>query len=142
MTFEDLPKDVKDIPLTDRRIAADVIDLLIGEEDRASGCVGLMVCDEEHRGILPIVLSDVPHDADLAALVRLLDLLLPLVVARGGSLLMGRGRPGGGVPTDVDRAWHQQTIESCRGHGVRLLGFHVATRDGITALPEPLTAAS
>jgi hypothetical protein len=142
MTFEDLPMDVKDIPLTDRCIAADVIDLLIGDEDRASGCVGLMVCDEDHRGILPIVLSDVPHDADLDALVRLLDLILPLVVARGGSLLMGRGRPGGGVPTDVDRAWHQQTIDSCQAHGVRLLGFHVATRDGVTALPEPLTAAS
>ena len=142
MTFEDLPKDVRNIPLTDRRIAADVIDLLIGDGDRSDGCVALMVCDEEHRGILPIVLSDVPHDADLSALVSLLDLLLPLVVERGGSLLMGRGRPGCGVPTDVDRAWHQRTIESCRAHGVRLLGFHVATRDGVTALPEPLTAAS
>ena len=142
MTFEDLPQNVKDIPLTDRRLAADVIDLLISEEDRAGGCVGLMVCDEEHRGILPIVLSDVPHNADVDALTTLLDLILPLVVERGGSLLMGRGRPGGGVPTDVDRTWHQQTIDSCRAHGVPLLGFHVATRDGITALPEPLTAAS
>ena len=141
MTFEDLPLNVKEIPLTDRRVAADVIDLLISEEDRASGCVGLMVCDEEHRGILPIVLSDVPHDADVDALANLLNLILPLVVERGGSLLMGRGRPGGGVPTDVDRSWHQQTIDSSRSHGVRLLGFHVATRDGITALPEPLTAA-
>ena len=142
MTFEDLPKDVRNTPLTDRRIAANVIDLLIGDGDRRAGCVALMVCDEEHRGIMPIVLSDVPHDADLGALVTLLDLLLPLVVERGGSLLLGRGRPGCGVPTDVDRAWHQQTIESCRAHGVRLLGFHVATRDGVTPLPEPLTAAS
>ena len=141
MTFEDLPQDVRNIPLTDRRIAADVIDLLIGDGDRSAGCVALMVCDEEHRGILPIVLSDVPHDADLSALVSLLDLLLPLVVERGGSLLMGRGRPGCGVLTDVDRAWHQQTIECCRTHGVPLLGFHVASRDGITALPEPLTPA-
>ena len=142
MTFEDLPQDVRDVPLTDHRIAADVIDLLIGDGDRRAGCVALMVCDEEHRGILPIVLSDVPHDAELGALVSLLDLLLPLVVERGASLLMGRGRPGGGVPTDVDRAWHQQTLDSCRAHGVRLLGFHIATRDGVTALPEPLTAAS
>ncbi|GAA2154405.1 hypothetical protein [Humibacillus xanthopallidus] len=141
MTFEDLPPDVKKIPLTDRRVAADVIDLIIGDEARADGCVGLMVCDEEHRGILPIVLSDVPHDADLRALAALLDMILPLVVARSGSLLMGRGRPGGGVPTDADRAWHQQSIDACRAHGVRLLGFHVATRDGVTALPQPLAAA-
>jgi hypothetical protein len=139
MTFEDLPLDVKKIPLTDPRIAADVIDLIIGDQARTDGCVGLMVCDEEHRGIVPIVLSDVPHDADLEALGALLDLILPLVVARGGSLLMGRGRPGGGVPTDADRAWHQRTIDACRAHGVRLLGFHVATRDGVAALPEPLT---
>ena len=85
MTFEDLPKDVRNTPLTDRRIAADVIDLLIGDGDRRAGCVALMVCDEEHRGIMPIVLSDVPHDADLGALVTLLDLLLPLVVERDGS---------------------------------------------------------
>lgn len=141
MTFEDLPLDVKKIPLTDRRVAADVIDLIIGDEARADGCVGLMVCDEQHRGIVPIVLSDVPPDADVGALTAVLDMILPLVVTRGGSILLGRGRPGGGVPTDTDRAWHQQSIDSCRAHGVRLLGFHVATRDGVTALPEPLTAA-
>jgi hypothetical protein len=141
MTFEDLPPDVKKIPLTDRRVAADVVDLMIGDEARADGCIGLMVCDEEHRGIVPIVLSDMPHDADLSALTAVLDLMLPLVVARGGSLLMGRGRPGGGVPTDADRAWHQRSIDSCRAHGVRLLGFHIATRDGVRALPQPLAAA-
>ncbi len=154
MTFEDLPKDVRNVPLTDRRLAAEVLDLIIGEQDRASGCVAMMVCDEEHRGIMPIVLSDVPHDADLASLQSLLDLILPRVAERGGSLLMGRGRPRGGVPTEVDRAWHQCTVDACRAHGVRLLGFYVATRDGLTPMPspfpspcpepmpEPLTAAS
>lgn len=142
MTFEDLPADVRNVPLTNGRVAADVIDLIISDDDRRSGCVGLMVCDEEDRGILPVVLSDVPHDADVSALRTVLDLILPLVVERGGSLLLGRGRPSGGVPNDVDRVWHQQTIDSCRAHGVRLLGFYLATRDGVAALPEPLTAAS
>ncbi|HET7398970.1 MAG TPA: hypothetical protein VFJ94_10655 [Intrasporangium sp.] len=142
MTFEDLPSRPQDIPLTDARVAADVIDLIIGDQDRADGCVGVMVCDDQHRGIQPVVVSDVPHDADSSGLAQLLDLLLPLVASNGGSVLVGRGRPRGGVPNDLDRQWHQQAIDSCAAHGVRLLGFYLATRDGVFPLPEPLVAAS
>ncbi|OFE16440.1 hypothetical protein BA895_19185 [Humibacillus sp. DSM 29435] len=142
MTFENLPVNIKELPLTDRRLAADVIDLIISGEARADGCLGIMVCDEHDRGVLPIVLSDVPHDGDIEAVATLFDLVLPLVVERGGSLLVGRGRPRGGVLNDVDRAWHQQAIDSCAAHDVPLLGFYLATRDGVFPLPEPLAAAS
>lgn len=142
MSFEDLPPNARDVPLTDPTVAADVIDLIVSLRHRASGCVAVMVCDEERRGIQPIVMNDLPHDADIEALTALLDLVLPLVALRRGSVLVARGRPRGRVPNDVDRAWHQQTIDSCRRHGVRLLGFHVATQDGVRALPEPLTQAS
>lgn len=142
MTFEDLPADVKDVPLTDPHVAADVMDRIIDLESRAGGCLGVMVCDEEHRGVMPIVLSDVPHDADSSGLAQLLDLVLPLVVERGGSVVIGRGRPRGRVPNDVDRAWHQQAIDSCAAHGVPLLGFYLATREGVFPLPEPLVSAS
>lgn len=142
MTFEHLPDTIKALPLTDRRLAADVIDLIVGDSDRADGCLGLMVCDAHDRGVRPIVLPDIPHDADPSAVATLLDQLLPGVARQRGSLLVGRGRPRGGVPNDVDRAWHQQTIDSCAAHGVPLLGFYLATRDGVFPLPEPLTAAS
>lgn len=142
MTFENLPANIKELSLTDRRLAADVIDLIISGEARADGCLGIMVCDEDDRGVLPIVLSDVPHDGDIKAVATLFDLVLPLVVERGGSLLVGRGRPRGGIPNDLDRAWHQQTLDSCAAHDVPLLGFYLATRDGVFPLPEPLAAAS
>jgi hypothetical protein len=71
-----------------------------------------------------------------------LDLVLPLVGQANGSVIIGRGRPRGTRPTDSDRAWHEQAIHSCREHGVRLLGFHLATCDGVLALPEPLQHAS
>ena len=142
MTFEDLPPHVNRIPLTDRRVAADVIDLIIGDADRASGCIGLMLCDSEHRGLTPVIVSDVPSDADTHGLARLLELVLPLVAETGGSVLLGRGRPRGTTPNDADRAWHQTAIDHCTGHGVDLLGFYLATGDGIVRLPEPLTAAS
>ncbi len=142
MTFEDLPPRASEIPLTDARVAGDVIDLIVGEADRADGCVGMMICDEQHRGVQPVVLHDIADDAGADGLVGLLELVLPLVAETRGSLLVARGRPGGAVADDVDRAWHQTAIDLCAGHGVRLLGFHVATGDGVIRLPEPLTAAS
>lgn len=142
MTFEDLPPRASEIPLTDRRVAADVIDLIIGDTDRATGCVGLMICDSEHRGVQPLVLHDIPADADASGLAQLLRLILPLVTDNGGSVLIGRGRPHGSAPDDVDRAWHQRAIDLCGEAGAPLLGFYLATADGVFRLPEPLSAAS
>jgi hypothetical protein len=142
MTFRDLPPDIRDRPLTDPGLAADVIDLIIGDEARASGCVGLMLCDRDDRGIQPVVLSDVPENASSEGLRQLLDLLLPVVAEARGSVLVGRGRRRGSAPNDLDREWHQQAIDCCAASGVRLLGFHLATSEGVFPLPGPLSAAS
>jgi hypothetical protein len=142
MTFEDLPQDLRSVPLTDDTVQADLIDLMLGIEDRRCGALGLMLCDDGDRGIQPIVLSDLPDDAATADLIRLLDLLLPMVAEAGGAILVGKGRRRGLLPTDGDRAWHQATIETCARHQVRLLGFYLASPDGVEALPEPLNAAS
>ena len=88
------------------------------------------------------MLRDVPSGAGPASLSQLLGLVLPLVAASGGSVLIGRGRPRGTAPDDLDRAWHQLAMDRCADHGVGLLGFYLATGDGISRLPEPLTAAS
>ena len=140
MTFQDLPPRASEIPLTDRRVAADVIDLIIGDTDRANGCVALMICDDEDRGIQPILLDDVPPDADASRLGQLLSMLLPLVADNNGSVLIGRGRSRGTMPDDVDRAWHQLAVDRCATHEVVLLGFYLATGDGVFRLPESLPA--
>lgn len=142
MSFRDLPPDIRDRSLTDPRLAADVIDLIIGDEARACGSVGLMLCDDADRGLQPVVLSDVPENASSDGLRQLLELLLPVVAEDRGSVLIGRGRRRGVAPNDLDREWHQLAIDSCAAAGVRLLGFHLATRDGVFALPESLSAAS
>jgi hypothetical protein len=142
MTFRDLPPDLRDRSLTDRRLAADVIDLIVGDEDRARGCIGLMLCDGLDRGLQPIVISEVPENASSDGLRQLLELVLPVVAEDGGSVLVGRGRRRGVEPNDLDREWHQAAIDCCATAGVRLIGFHVATGDGIFTLPEPLTAVS
>ena len=143
MSFTDLPQNPRHLPLTDPRLAGDVIDLLLSREDRANGALGMMLCDEQHRGLQPIVLNDVPDTGEiLDGLTKLLEVVLPLVVERDGSVLIGRGRPQGSRPDDVDRACHQRAIELCAAHGVRLIGFHVATLEGVFAMPDPLAAAS
>ena len=39
MTFEDLPSDIRTTPLTDPQLRADLIDLIVGEEDREFGSI-------------------------------------------------------------------------------------------------------
>lgn len=142
MSYQDLPPDLRTIPLTDSTIQADVIDLILGIDERRSGALALMVCDDGDRGVQPIVLSDLPPDSSAVEVRSLLDLLLPMVGETNGSLLLGRGRRRGLMPTDNDRAWHQATIEACARHRVRLLGFYLASPDGVEALPAPLSQAS
>ena len=141
MSYQDLPADLRTIPLTDNVIQADVIDLLLDIEERRSGALAVMVCDADDRGVQPIVLSDIPPNAPGVAVRRLLDLILPMVADIHGAILVGRGRRRGLMPTDTDRAWHQATIEACARHRVRLLGFHLASPDGVEALPAPLRSA-
>jgi hypothetical protein len=142
MSYHDLPPDVRAIPLTDSVIQGDVIDLILDLDQRRAGALALMLCDEAGRGLQPIVLSDLPPDAPATELRTLLDLLLPVLGKDHGSVLVGRGRRRGLTPTDNDRAWHQESLEACRRHGVRLLGFHLASPEGVEALPEPLSRAS
>lgn len=142
MSYQDLPPDARSIPLTDNAIQGDVIDLILDLDERRGGALALMLCDEADRGIQPIVLSDLPPDAPASELRSLLDLLLPIIGEDDGAVLVGRGRRRGLLPTDNDRAWHQETIEACRRHGVRLLGFFLASPDGVEAMPEPVSRAS
>lgn len=140
MSFHDLPDDIRSIPLHDTVIQRDVVDLMLEIDDRRAGAIAVMVCDEGDRGVQPIVVSDVPDDAPTDGLASLLDLLLPLVQAERGSVLIARGRRRGLVPTDHDREWHQLAIDACARHGVRLLGYHLATPDGVEDLPRPIDA--
>ncbi len=139
MSFQDLPPNIRALPLTDAQLAADVVDLMIGERDRSRGCIGIMLCDSAFRGLQPVVVNDIPEDTPLEGLQNLLGLLLP-IIEPGGGVLVGRGRPHGAVPTDTDRAWHQATIDACAAAGVRLLGYHLVTLEEVNALPASMPA--
>ncbi|GAA6527125.1 hypothetical protein [Intrasporangium sp. DVR] len=142
MSFEDLPAGrARDLDLADHTHAADVIDLITFEEDRDLGCFTAMLCDRNDHGLQPLCLKCLPPGTPAEEMTDLLDLVLPLVAQVDGAILMARGRPGRLRPNDDDRAWHQRAIEACREHGVRLLGFHLATHDGVLRLPDAMSAA-
>jgi hypothetical protein len=142
MTFQDLPDNVRAVPLVEPTVQADVVDLILGESDRREGSMAMMLCDSECRPFQPIVVGGVPEAEAGDCLIRLIGLVSHVVTDETGSVLVARGRPGASVPTDDDRALHQLAIDQCEQHGIRLLGTFVATPGGVTALPEPLTAAS
>lgn len=142
MTFKDLPRDLRNLPLTDPSRQADVVDLILGHSDRRSGSVALMLCDSHTRPFQPIVVGEVPDAEARACVTRLLNLVAPVVVEDQGGVLVARGRSGDCVLTDDDRALHQEVIDGCGQHGIRLLGCFVATPTGVLPLPEPLTVAS
>lgn len=142
MSFEDLPPGrASELDLSVHHHAADVIDLITLDEDREAGCFSVMLCNPDDRGRQPICVLDVDAETPGGAMTELLELVLPLLAKTGGSILMARGRPGPLRFTDEDRAWHQRAIEMCRAHEVKLLGFHVATPEGVRRMPGPLSPA-
>ncbi len=142
MSFHDLPQgQARDLDLSDHTHAADVIDLITLIEDRELGCFSAMLCDDHNRGVQPVCLNEIGQGQSAEVMAELLRLVLPLLTQTGGSILLARGRVGPLRATDEDRKWHQRAIDLCREHGVKLLGFHVATPEGVRRLPDPLVAS-
>jgi hypothetical protein len=139
MTFEDLPDNASALPVEDERFAADLVDLFVSHRSRVRGSVLLGIGDDAGRILQPVVIDDVPPDGDPAQVCEFIDHLAQRLGL--ASLLFARGRTGPAVPTDGDRGWHQEVIEACRRHRIRLLGAFVATPHEVVALPPPLERA-
>ncbi len=139
MTFDDLPENASSVPVEDERFAADLVDLFVSHRSRIRGSVLLGIGDDAGRILQPVVIDDVPPDADPSQVGEFLDLM----ARRLGvvTLLFARGRTGHVAATDRDREWHQVVIDACRRHDIRLLGAFVATPDEVVALPPPLERA-
>lgn len=139
MTFDDLPENFRDLPLDDPVLRADAIDLFVGYLDRTRGCFAVLLLDEAHRVVQPIVITEM-GEVDPPALAGPLRTLLTEVCPP--AIVGALGRPGSPLFTDTDRACHQVLTDLCRELGVPLLGTYVATDNMVRELPDHLRMAS
>ncbi|MFC7488730.1 hypothetical protein ACOCJ7_07430 [Knoellia sp. CPCC 206453] len=139
MTFDDLPPDLRDLSLDDPTLRADVVDLFVGAFDRVDGCFAVVLLDDEHRIVQPVLITEM-GEADPSALAVPLRLLL--TEARPPAIIGALGRPGSALFTDTDRACHQVLVDLCRELDIELLGAYVATDNLVRELPDHLRMAS
>lgn len=136
MTFHDLPENWSALPLDTPGLAADVADLVVGDDDRSRGCVGLVLVGPDLRMAQPCVVSDVDDGVEPEEFAPFLRQLSRMVMDTEGSMVFVRGRPGSALLTDRDRRWHQVAIDACRAGGAPLLGAFLATSAGVRAFPQ------
>ncbi len=136
MSFENLSATWADQPLTDPGVAADAVDLMVSLGDRRRGTFTVLICDPRNR-YLATVAIEVPSTFFLEPspaqfCETALHPIIPAVhTAPGAALVLALGRPGPARLTDLDAQWAQAAATICEAAGIRLLGFYVATKDGI-----------
>ena len=135
MTFEDLPNDWSDRPLTDPALVSDVLDLVVFEKDRAAGAVSFLLCDDEARLMQPVTIGELPPTMTQAERVQCVSVMVDGMSHRG-AMLVALARDDGLSITAEDQAWCRAAQQAC-GSSVRLLGVHVVTMTGSRVVPPP-----
>ena len=83
MSFDDLPDNWPELPLTDQRLLADVLDLVVSEQSRRDGALYVLLCDEQARLVQPIAIDLLEAPTDLAGRE---ELMASVVSLSGGAL--------------------------------------------------------
>lgn len=163
MSFENLPATWTDVPLTDPTFTADVVDLMVSLGDRRRGTLAAMICDADARYRATVVI-DLPPTVELrhptfppadgfpgqldtvpANLCQTaLHPIIPAVrTAPGTALVLALGRPGPTHLPTQDNEWSRAAHTICQAADIHLLGFYIATREGIhQPHPTPTTTAA
>lgn len=135
MTFSDLPPGWPALSLRDERLAADVVDLVVRDDEREGRCISLLLCDADGRMIQPVTVDGVDPTTDEGERRALFDAFFGHLGASLAAVVVAVGRPRGSVPDDEVRAWHESALRAAREGGVELLGTYLATRGGVSLLP-------
>lgn len=132
MTFMDLPSDWASRPLTDPRLVADVLDLMVSRQSRLDGALFFLLCDDRDRLLQPVAIDELPSPV-LAADCR--SILSTVLRRRPGmdvfaSVVVAIARASGLSVRASDTAWADAAAEAAEASGRRLLGVHVVTTEG------------
>lgn len=123
MSFEDLPPNWTELPLSTPGLAGDVVDLVLSESLRAENTMLLLPCDERDVGYpTPVILGDtdwfVAEDKRREMLDALAGIDLPSVVLA----LSSPHR----LPTEVVDKWHTDAQAAFSEVNTRLIGLFTA----------------
>ena len=132
MSFENLPDDWPARPLDDPVLAADVVDLVVSDADRAAGALGFLLCRPGGTLAQPVVVGEVAQEDPTQVVARMIPVIADLPDTPG--FVLALARPRGGV-SDADRALHQYALDACEDAGLTLWGTFLATHAGVTHLP-------
>ncbi|MCK0112615.1 hypothetical protein MWU75_10730 [Ornithinimicrobium sp. F0845] len=132
--------------LWDPEVANAALDAFVDEDDRMTGGLAFLFCDEEGKLLQPVLVADLPtplRAADRWTALRWATGLCEMVGddhAGPLGLILAVVREEGPV-CDEDREWHQVALDACAEVGAPMLGMHLVTMDGVVALPAALRAA-
>ncbi|MGW7686194.1 hypothetical protein ACWGID_35955 [Kribbella sp. NPDC054772] len=139
MSFQNLTPTWADQPLTTPGAAADVVDLMVSLGDRQRGTFAVLLCDPDdyYRATvtidLPSEFEHLSHTLDTAGLCS--SALSPIVTAvrtaPGTGMILALGRPGPAGRSELDDQWARAATAICQAADIRLLGFYIATSEGV-----------
>lgn len=136
MSFQDLPADWAQRPITDPDVFEGVVDLIVSQQARCEGSTYVLLCHEGGRLMQPICLPDEPHTVGVGGLQSSLTRLFTEAAGQGvHDVVMAIARPGRPDPTPRDRDLRAAFERACGTAGVRLLGVAIAAPTGVTAFP-------
>lgn len=133
MAFTDLPDNPRDIPLSDPAYTADFLDLVVSERDRQRGALALLLCDDEDRMQVPVVVGDLAAELTDDDRQRTVAAVVAAMGGQGSVLVAVARRSGLSIRPD-DHAWRRAAERAC-ADGPRLIGVHVITLDGSREVP-------
>ncbi|MFI5694345.1 hypothetical protein ACIA58_21020 [Kribbella sp. NPDC051586] len=149
MSFLDLTPAWTDQSLTDPRVAADVVDLMLTLGDRQRGTLAVILCDPDDRYRATITVDlpsefdrlDPAIDTSQLCSTALRPIVAAVQTAPGTGVILALGRPGPARSPVVDLDWANAGTAICHAARLRLLGFYLATGDGVYQPPvnHPLT---
>lgn len=119
MSFENLPENWTDLPITAPGLAVDVVDLLLKQSDRERDALLVVPCDEDAVPVprMAIVITEMDWRCT-AADRQWLFAEIARLGAPGVALAVSAG---GGVPSEVAERWRRSATRNLQEHGVELL---------------------
>lgn len=134
MTFEDLPPNWTELPLSTPNLAGDVVDLVLSESLRADNTMLMLPCDDQDIGLpTPIAMEDTDWFADASQRREMVQALAE-IGAPSAVIAVSSSRR---LPAEVVTTWHNEAHTAFAATSTRLIGFFCAWSGHVNQLPAP-----